>query len=83
MVEKITLSLVEYRTFRALYSDGKYRTQSFGKAFYDHFQLDKRNDQDRLVGLCEADEVTAKELIQTIFAFTWFRDRVMDQVTLE
>lgn len=56
-----------YDEFIRLWSQGRFKQQRLGQAFYNHFKLHRLNDQDSLHTLYEADGEKASRLILHLF----------------
>lgn len=55
--------------FFRLWTEGRFKHQRLGQAFYNHFNLHKLADQASLQGLYEADGEKASRLIMRLFHF--------------
>lgn len=60
-------SSAAYEEFVRLWSQGSFKHQRLGQAFYNHFNLNKLTDQVGLHNLYEGDGVKASRLISRLF----------------
>ena len=60
----------EYDRFMKMWRGGKYRGQRLGQAFYNHFNLHKLSNQERLNNLYAKDGDHAIGCIKNVFEFT-------------
>lgn len=60
----------EYDRFMKLFKTGKFGTQRLGQAFYNHFNLHRLSNQERLNNLYAKDGDHAIGCIKGIFEFT-------------
>ncbi|HWH89281.1 hypothetical protein [Pseudomonas sp.] len=58
-----------YNEFIRLWSQGSFKHQRLGQAFYNHFNLHKLHDQDSLRKIYEAEGKKASRLILRLFHF--------------
>jgi hypothetical protein len=58
-----------YNEFIRLWSQGSFKHQRLGQAFYNHFNLRKLHDQDSLRKIYEAEGKKASRLILRLFHF--------------
>ncbi len=64
---KMSIERRRYDTFLGLFKEGKFGTQRLGQAFYDHFKLDRMNDQSKVSGIYARDGEAAKAYIEGVF----------------
>lgn len=60
----------EYERFMKMFNKGKFGGQRLGQAFYNHFNLHRLSDQNRLNNLYAKDGDHAIGCIKGIFEFT-------------
>lgn len=65
----MSIEEAEYTNFKKMIKEGKFSNQRLGQAFYNHFNLHKMNDQDKLDPLFELDGIPAIVKIHMLFKF--------------
>lgn len=66
----LTIEKKAFADFMRRWTEGRYRGQRLGQAFYNEYNLHRLSDQASLKGLYEADGEKAKALIDQIFTFS-------------
>lgn len=64
---KMSIERRRYDNFISQFKDGKFGSQRFGQAFYDHFKLDRMKDQSKVCGIYARDGEAAKAYIEGVF----------------
>lgn len=68
--EMLQVEKFEYERFMKMFKKGKFAGQRLGQAFYNHFNLHKLSNQERLNNLYAKDGAHAIACINAIFEFT-------------
>ena len=68
--EMLQVEKFEYDRFMKAFKHGKFGTQRLGQAFYNHFNLHRLSNQDRLNNLYAKDGNHAVACIAEVFEFT-------------
>ena len=66
---KLQLEKYKFDRFMAAFKKGKFGAQRLGQAFYDHFKLDRLQDQAQLKNLYAKDGEHALACIREVFKF--------------
>ena len=69
MKGRLKLKKKAYLDFQKLWKEGKFGKNTFGKAFYDHFKLQRLDDQAQLLGIEGKDGDAARQTIDKVFVF--------------
>lgn len=69
-ITQLVLEKNAYEDFHAMHRTGSFSGQRLGQAFYNHFELHRLSDQQRLAGLYEADGKSALKIIERVFTFS-------------
>lgn len=66
---QLEIEKAAHEEFKSKWRKGLFMGQRYGQAFYDHFNLHRLSDQERLLGLYEKDGTDAHSVIGRVFVF--------------